>query len=185
LCLGRLSAEKGFDLALAALKILRQQFPEVRLLLAGDGRARTDLEQQANDLGIRDHVDFLGWVAPGDVPSLINTVTVVLMPSRQESLPLVALEAALMARPLVAARVGGLPEFIIHEHTGVLVEPENSQALADAVAILLTRSSYAEQLGKRARERARELFSWQSHVDSYDRLYRGLGKSSRRHQSIA
>jgi glycogen(starch) synthase len=123
LCLGRLSREKGFDLALAAVKILKQEFPEIRLVLAGDGPMRTDLEQRAREFGIRDHVDFLGWVAPGDVPSLINTVTVVLMPSRQESLPLAALEAALMARPLVAARVGGLPEVVIDEATGLLVEP--------------------------------------------------------------
>ena len=80
----------------------------------------------------------MGWVEPSGVPALLNTATVVLMPSRREGLPLVGIQAALMARPIVAAaRAGGLPEIVVHGQTGLLVEKEDSRALAAAVAYLL------------------------------------------------
>lgn len=174
LCLGRLAAEKGLDISLSAFKLLVRRFPKVRLTLAGDGPLRTELEQQARALDIRDQVDFLGWVDPADVPSLINTATAVMLPSRHESLPLVALETALMARPIVATRVGGLPEVILHDRTGLLVEPENALVLADAVTALLQDSTYAIRLGQSAKSHAQQQFSWQNHVDGYDKLYKTL-----------
>ena len=174
LCLGRLSCEKGFDVALNAFAIVLKEFPEARLLMAGDGPARSELEQQATILEIRDHVDFLGWIAPGDIPSLINTATMVLMPSRQESLPLVALEAALMARPVVATRIGGLPEVVADERTGLLVSADDPHGLADAVSFLLRRHELSVDLGQAARIRVQQEFSWRSHVDAYDTLYKKL-----------
>jgi glycogen(starch) synthase len=174
LCLGRLSPEKGFDLAIEAFSRIVRQFPRARLTIAGDGVARADLGAQIVKFGLSDSVEFLGWVDPRDVPALINSATLVLMPSRQESLPLVALEAALMARPMVATRVGGLPEVVAHGETGVLVDPENAQSLADAVTFLLRCPERAVQMGKNARRRAQQLFSWKTHVDGYDSLYRKL-----------
>jgi glycogen(starch) synthase len=172
--LGRLSPEKGFDLAIEAFSRIVRQFPRARLTIAGDGVARADLGAQIVKFGLSDSVEFLGWVDPRDVPALINSATLVLMPSRQESLPLVALEAALMARPMVATRVGGLPEVVAHGETGVLVDPENAQSLADAVTFLLRCPERAVQMGKNARRRAQQLFSWKTHVDGYDSLYRKL-----------
>src|SRR5262249_3612688 len=124
LCLGRLAPEKGFDLALTAFAAVIERHPHARLLIAGDGPARSDLERQAGQSGLGRAVDFVGWVAPDQIPALLNGATAVVIPSRQEGLPLVAVEAALMARPVVATRVGGLPEAIVHQQTGVLVEPE-------------------------------------------------------------
>lgn len=184
LCLGRLSPEKGFDLALSAMKILRQRFPEIRLVLVGDGPLRMQLEQQARNLGIRDHVDFLGWVDPAAVTSLINTATAVLMPSRRESLSLAALETALMGRPIVATRVGGIPELVLHERTGLLVEADNSDALANAVDLLLRHAKLAADLGQSARTRAQQLFGWQSHVDRYDELYKKMASPTARRPQI-
>ena len=112
------------------------------------------------------------------VPALINTATMVVMPSRREGLPLVALEAALMARPIVATRVGGLPEVVVHQQTGLLVEPENSDALAEAITFLLDHHETATQLGQAARQRAQEVFGWERCVDAYDALYRKLIKKS-------
>ena len=128
------------------------------------------------------YVDFLGWVKPENVPALINRSTLVIMPSRQESLPLVALEAALMERPVFAARVGGIPEVIAHEQTGLLVKPEDSRGLADAVAYLLHRPELATRMGQNARRWAAQKFDWQTHVDGYDALYKKLcaKKSSER-----
>ncbi|HEY7221489.1 MAG TPA: glycosyltransferase family 4 protein, partial [Candidatus Binatia bacterium] len=131
LCLGRLVPEKGFDLALKAFASIVDRFPSARLVIAGDGPARSFLENQATELGLQHCVEFVGWVTPERVPELINTATVVIMPSRNEGLGSVALEAALMARPIVAARVGGLPEIVLHRKTGLLVDDGDQEALAE------------------------------------------------------
>lgn len=183
LCLGRLAPVKGVDLALRALASIAGRFPEVRLVVAGDGPERTRLEQQAVELGLGRVVEFTGWIAPDDIPALMNTVTIAVIPSRSESFSLVALEAALMARPVVAAHVGGIPEVVVHQQTGLLVEPENSDALAEAMAFLLDHSATATRMGQAARRRAQRVFSWERQVHAYDALYRRLVKGRRRSSS--
>jgi glycosyltransferase involved in cell wall biosynthesis len=176
LCLGRLAPEKGFDLALAAFRSITDRFPKARLIIAGNGVLRAALEGQAAAHGLDQVVEFTGWIAPETVPSLINACTIVLMPSRQDSLPLVALETALMARPIVATNVGGLPEVVVHQQTGLLVEKEDIRGLADAVTHLLDHPEAAISMGQAARKRAQTVFSWERHVDAYDALYKKFGK---------
>jgi glycogen(starch) synthase len=182
LCLGRLHDDKGFDLVLEAFGSLIRRFPEARLVVAGDGPARAELERRVSELDLEAVVDLIGWVVPERVPALINATTVVLIPSRHESFGLVALEAALMARPVVGTRVGGLPEVVVHEQTGLLVEPEDSQALAEAAAWLLDHPQRAAQMGQVARERAQELFGWERCADAYEALYRRLIAGASRQQ---
>lgn len=174
LCLGRLQGRKGFDVALAAFASISSRYSRVRLIIAGDGPERPKLEQQASKLGLKDIVHFVGWVAPEAVPSLINRTTIVVMPSQNEGLPLVALEAALMARPVVATHVGGLPEVVVDRETGLLVENGDAGGLAEAIAYLLDHPETAIQMGQMARQRAQELFSFGRWVDAYDVLYRKL-----------
>ncbi len=174
--LGRLYPEKGVDLVLTAFGTLVERFPDARLVIAGDGPLRTELEQLAFDLRVANSVDFVGWVTPEKVPALLNSATVVVMPSRSEGLPQVALEAGLMARPVVATRVGGLPEVVVHEQTGLLVEPEDAKALAEAIALLLDHPAMAAQMGQAARRRAAAVFNWDRYVDAYDDMYQKLIK---------
>jgi glycogen(starch) synthase len=178
LCLGRLHRQKGFDLALSALATIIDRFPHIRLTVAGDGPERPALERQVRQLNLSDVVDFVGWVSPDKVPELLNTATIVLMPSRWEGFGLVALEAASMARPVIASRVGGLPEVVAHGETGFLVETENSWALAGAIDFLLTNHERATQMGQSGRSRAQKLFNWERCVEAYDTLYRKLTKTS-------
>jgi len=96
------------------------------------------------------------------------------MPSRAESLPMVALQAAQMARPIVGTRVGGLPEVVIDQETGFLVDKENPEALANAIAFLLDHPKRATRMGQAARDRVQRDFSWERHVDAYDQLYKKL-----------
>jgi glycogen(starch) synthase len=174
LCLGRLTIQKGFDLAVRALRVITDRFPHARLIIAGDGPERNNLAQLVVELGLEKVVDFVGWVAPDHVPALMNTATVVVMPSRWEGLPLVALEAALMARPLVTTPVEGLPEVVVHQQTGLLVEKENSEALAEALIFLLDQPEIAIAMGQAARRRVQEVFSFANCVDAYDATYRRL-----------
>ena len=176
LCLGRLTRQKGFDVALTAFAAVVGYFPHVRLTIAGDGPERENLERQMAELGLADKVDLIGWVAPDKIWALINSATMVIMPSRWEGLPSVALQAAMMARPLVAAPVGGLAEVVVHEETGLLVKPEDPKGLAEAIVFLLDRPEGARRMGQAARSRTQEVFDWKQCVDAYDALYRELGK---------
>jgi glycogen(starch) synthase len=174
LCVGRLAPEKGFELALSAFASLVERFPSARLIVGGDGPERASLVQQAADLGISSRVDFVGWVAPKRVQVLMNSATIVVLPSWTEGLPLVATEAAQVARPVVATRVGGMPEVVLHGETGLLVEPGDSAALAAAITSLLEDPRRARAMAEAARRRADDLFGLDSCIGAYDALYRGL-----------
>ena len=174
LCVGRLLHQKGFDLAIAAFASLVDRFPQARLTIVGDGPSRFDLEQQAAALGLGEAVEFKGRISPEHVRELMNTATIVVMPSRSEGFPMVALEAAHMARPVVATPVGGLPESVVHQRTGLLVEPEDSLALAEAIAFLLSHPDIARQMGQAGRSRVLDIFNMERFVDAYDMLYREL-----------
>jgi glycogen(starch) synthase len=180
LCLGRLAPDKGFDIVLPAFKVILQRFPSAHLIVAGNGPDREMLQTEATNLGIHNAVDFVGWVSPSRVPELINSSTLVVMPSREDSFPMVALESALMARPIVATRVGGLPEIVVPMETGLLVNKEDFESLAHAICLLLEHPQVTVEMGNAARLRAKTMFGWESHVDAYDSLYRKLAKESAR-----
>lgn len=186
LCLGRLSPEKGFDLAIEAFARLRGRFARARLVIAGVGPQEKSLQQQAEALGVRAAVEFAGPVRGEQVSQLINACTAMLVPSRcREGFGLVAIEAAQMARPVVATRLGGLPEVIADGETGLLVEAENSAALAAAVTSLLERPADAERMGRAARRRAQERFSLEGMADAYARLYREMaGQPAEREEVV-
>jgi glycogen(starch) synthase len=168
LCLGRMVHEKGFDIALRALS----QVPQLRLIVAGDGIALPALQQLAKELSIADRVEFRGWVHPQAVPDLLNEVSVVLMPSRwEEPFGLVALQAAQMGRPIIASRIGGLPEIIRHGETGLLVPHEDPSALAKALQTLSDESSVAAAMGSAARLHAADSFSIERCASQYQELY--------------
>jgi glycogen(starch) synthase len=174
LCLGRLIATKGFDVALSAFALIARRFPGLGLVIAGNGPARPALEDQAARLNLGGAIEFVGWVEPAQVAALINRATIVVMPSSHEGLPLVALESAFMARPIAGTDAPGLSEAVISGQTGWLVEPGNSHALAEAIAFMLDHPAVALQMGLEARRRALEEFSWTRCVDAYDALYRSL-----------
>ncbi len=184
LCLGRLVYEKGFHVAVEAFSLIRKAFPAARLTIAGDGPARQDLETQVRRSGIEQAVRFTGWVSPDDVPETINRASIVLMPSREESFGLVALESGLMGRPVIASRVGGLPEVVQHGETGFTVPRDDPEALAAAAVRLLSEPDRARRFGEAARERGLATFSLDRYVDQYDSLYRRLaGRGAERRKA--
>ena len=176
LALGRLIPEKGFDIALRACALVRRQVPEIQMIVAGDGPEREGLAQLAAELGL--DVSFPGWVDPGDVPALINRATLVIVPSSfAEPFGLVALQASQMARPVVAARSGGLPEIISEGGSGMLFEAGDQKAAAAAIARLLADPELAARMGSEGRSRALGTFSMKRYADAYEEMYRGSAAS--------
>lgn len=172
LCIGRVVADKGFDLAIDVVAELLPDFPSLRLTIAGDGLHKPALEAQVERLGIGHAVDLAGWVQPEAIYDQINTATVVIVPSRwYEPFALVAVEAAQMNRPVVATRAGGLPEVVLDGQTGLIVERKSSAALAEGIRFLLEHPDEARRMGEAGRERALEVFSFSRMVDEYEQLY--------------
>lgn len=170
-CIGRLDEQKGFERAIEALAVIRARLPTARLIIAGHGELRQVLERRAAALGVANAVEMMGWVQPRDVPVLLNRASVVVVPSRWESFSLVALEAAQMGRPVVAFRVGGLPEVVAERLTGLLVDAGDTAALADALLRVLLNPGEAAEMGRRAREHAKT-FSSARYADAFEAVYR-------------
>jgi glycosyltransferase involved in cell wall biosynthesis len=175
LCSGRVVEDKGMDVAIDAFAQIVRERPDARLLIAGDGPELDALIQRAASLGLSDSVQFLGWVSPATIHELVESSSIVLVPSRLEGFGLVALEAALMARPVIATNVGGLPEAIENGTTGVLVPPDDVGATVAAIRQLLGDPETARAMGWAGRSRALQQFSARRHVDEWDALYRRIG----------
>jgi len=179
LCLGRIVYEKGFHVAVEAFQRIHRRFPRARLTIAGDGPERGALHEQVSRLGLERAVRFTGWIRPERVPAVIGEASIVLVPSREESFGLVALEAGLMGRPVVASRVGGLPEVVSHLETGLTVPADDADAMAEAAIRLLDDPQLAGRLGGAARIRGLNTFAFERYVDQYDALYRRLADRQR------
>ena len=174
LFVGRLVSEKGLDALMGALPPLFTRVPDARLVIAGDGALRPHLEARAAELALAPYVTFVGAVSPETVRPMMAAASIVIVPSRVEGFGLVALEAAMMGRPVVATRVGGLPHVVQHGVTGLLVDADDPRGFVRAVEMLIEDPDTARRLGATARQEALRRFDWQEHVLAYDQLYRRL-----------
>ncbi len=167
----RLTAEKDVACLLEATALVVKQVPEFRLLVAGDGPCRSDLEEQAARLGLNANAEFLGTVR--DVPPLLARGRLFVLPSRTEGISLTLLEAMASGLPIVATRVGGNPEVVAEGETGLLVPSENPAALASAIVRVYREPGLAERLGRAGRERVEEHFDLVRMIRQYEGLYLG------------
>lgn len=172
-CVGRLSPEKGFETALHALKLLQPAHPTLQLTIAGGGPLYAVLAELINELGLNSQVNLLDYVPPPDVDTLIDQNDVVLMPSTYESFGLVALEASLRGRPVIAGCVDGLKEVVLHGETGLLVPPEDPVALAEALRQLIDNPDLVAEMGKHGHQRGVNCFSLELMTTNYLTMYRG------------
>ncbi len=166
---GRLEPQKGHQYLLQALPQICDAFPDTHLLLVGEGSLYPALQVQAADLGLRDNVIFAQFQR--DIPAFLEAMDIVVLPSLHEGLPLTAIEASAMAKPMVATAVDGTPEVVRDGMTGVLVPPAAPEALADAVLTLLQHPALAFQYGAAAHAWVRQQFDLQRQVAETERLY--------------
>jgi glycosyltransferase involved in cell wall biosynthesis len=168
--IGRLTGEKGIDTLLGAMRRVREAVP-ARLVVAGDGPFRGSVEG-AGDL------EYLGAVE--DVVSVYRSLTLVAIPSRSEGLSMTALEAMACGLPVVASRVGGLPEVVVEGETGILVPPGDADALAAAILSLVRDPKRAAALGEAGRRRVEARFTLDEMVDRVAEVYRGVQEATER-----
>lgn len=171
----RLVEQKGIPYALEALRRLRSQFPRAHLVIAGDGENADELRRLASALGIADRVHWLGWRS--DAADLMSAFDLLLVPSLWEGFGLVLLEAMARRVPVIASRVGAIPEVVAHGETGILIEPGDVPALAQAMARLLDDRALRKYMGLLGAARLEERFSVERMVEGTLGVYRRILES--------
>jgi len=145
-----------------------------KLLLVGDGPERTAAEALVERLGIRGHVHFAGKVA--NVAPVLAAGDLFLLPSVEESFGLAAVEAMACGLPVLASRVGGLPEVVVDGETGFLFDPDDEQGMAEAGVKLLSDAERREEMGLAARDRVMAHFTADKLIPRYEQLYQSLAE---------
>src|SRR5580765_6667442 len=169
---GRMTGVKDTGAVLHIVRAARERGVDAVLCMVGDGPDRERLEQLAHDLGIARSTYFVGYQS--DVAGYYRLFDAFLLPSVNEGTPVSAIEALASGTPVVATRVGGVPDVVRDGVDGFLVEPGDVEAAADRLAALARDPELRERLGTAARKDIRERYSVARLVDDVDRLYRSL-----------
>jgi len=178
--LGRMIPVKGADVFLRALA--EPDGPQTTAVLIGDGSERSRLESLADQLGLRARVRFVGGIEGG--ARLLPAFDAFVLSSRSEGTPIVLFEAMTAGIPIVASRVGGIPD-VVGEGEAVLVPPENAAALAEGLRLVLENPSTAGFMVERARQRLETGFSTTTWLESHEQLYWSLIKPGPRRDWLA
>ncbi|HZK80696.1 MAG TPA: glycosyltransferase [Humisphaera sp.] len=169
---GRLAEVKRQDVLIRGFARIRRSEPRAHLLLVGDGPLRGELETLARSLGLADCVHFAGYQP--DPARFLHAMNAFALTSRSEGMPLCVLEAWAAGVPVVASRVGGVPELIRHGSTGLMFESGNEQELAATVLHLLRDTDLRSKIRDAARMQVQSEFDVSIMADQYDRHYRQL-----------
>ncbi|NHC14383.1 glycosyltransferase family 4 protein [Motilibacter deserti] len=168
--LGRVVPKKGFDLLLDAFAELAPRVPEVGLVIVGSGSALQGLKDQVARQRLGDRVHFPGKLGRGQVAAVMHGAAAFVMPSRVEPFGIVALEGWRAGAPVVVSSSGGAAEFVEHDRTGLVVDPNDRAALAEALERLLLEPELGKRLSVAAAERLPD-FSWDRIRAEYERAY--------------
>jgi len=164
---GRLDQVKGFDVLSQAARLLHRTGVQTRVVVAGEGAERQALEGMNQEGSHGEHLSFLGM--RDDIPDLMAGADIFVMPSRSEGLPMALIEAMAAGLPVVASSVGGIPEVVEHGVHGLLVDPEDPVALAEAISLLSGDPNLRVRMGRAGQDRVKARFSIDAMVDQYER----------------
>jgi len=162
LWVGRMTEEKGVEFLIRAMKKITTVYGDALLRLVGDGPEKEKLEELTAELGLAKSISFVGRKDQREMTRFYSACDLVVLPSLSEGLPMVLLEAMASGKPVVASRVGGIPELIIHGRNGYLVTPGSPDEIADGVIELLGRPEQKAGMGSLSRELIETTHSWES-----------------------
>jgi glycosyltransferase involved in cell wall biosynthesis len=170
LFVGRLHPVKGTQYLLGAMKIIHQKLPEAKLVLVGDGEEREHLETLTDNLGIRECVEFAGRVPHERVEGYMNQAEVFVLSSLSEGFPVTILEAMACGLPVVATRVGGVPDIIEDGTNGYLVDAMNQEQMAEALLKLLQDEQLRKEMSDNNRKET-EKYRWNTVAATLEGIY--------------
>jgi glycosyltransferase involved in cell wall biosynthesis len=162
--IGRLVPQKGFDILIEAVAKIASQAPNVYCLIIGEGEDKAKLSEQLRAAGLETRIRLIGYQDRAKAMSILKSSHVFVMPSRYEGTPIALLEAAALARPILATCAGGIPELVTHEQHAHLVPTLDPEGLAQGILKMALDRDYAQRLGQNARQRVRERFNPASQV---------------------
>jgi glycosyltransferase involved in cell wall biosynthesis len=169
---GYLSPYKGPDVLVKAMSRVVKDVPDAELVFAGKGVMRDELEMSSKSLGVEKNVKFAGFVEDSLKPLYYKAADVFVLPSMMstECYPLTILEAMACGVPIVASKIGGIPDAVKDGENGLLVQPRDSEALADAIIYLLETEDTREKLGKSGRKKVED-YSWNKIAEETEKIY--------------
>lgn len=171
---GTFKRQKGHVVLVDAMRELVPRFPDLHVLLAGDGELRAEIERLARSAGVSERVHFLG--SRRDVPALLAASDSFVLPSLWEGLPIALVEAMASGLPIVATEVSGTSQVMVDGTTGWLVPPGDAAALVDAVSDLLAHPQRANRMAATARERVNRWFGARRQAEHLASLFEGAGR---------
>lgn len=151
---GRLEYIKGIDILIEAFSIVKKRHTDLKLVLVGDGSQKNEVILASKKFGIQDSVIIKGFVAYDQVPFHLSKFALFVLPSRSEGMPNALLQAMAMGLPVIASRVGGIPDLIDDKVNGLLVKPEDPYELSKAIIFFLENQTVAREMAKNARIKA-------------------------------
>jgi glycosyltransferase involved in cell wall biosynthesis len=167
---GRLIPVKGIPYLLEAMTKVCKKIPDVRLIIVGEGEEKDRLKALSHQLGIEKSVRFVGTLPHDEIPSCLQRADVFVLPSRSEGFPNVIAEAMSAGLPVVASRTGGIPDIIVNQENGFLVEAGDTGTMADRIVLLLQDDSLRKTISQNNKLRIRD-FTWDRIVDKLEGVY--------------
>jgi len=168
---GRLVPVKGPEFLIKAAKHIISKYPDTFFIFTGDGHLRQDLEKQALELGIENNIIFLGW--RDDAAKILSVYDVFVLPSLNEGMGRVLVEAMALGKPIVASDIGGIPDLVTHGENGFLVPPKNPKELAKYIQILIEDKEKRDKMGLAGKKMAMN-FRAENMVEKIAKLYEEL-----------
>jgi glycosyltransferase involved in cell wall biosynthesis len=176
LFVGRLYHRKGLETLLHSIPQVLQEFGDVKFAISGTGfkKKEQSLRDLAKELDIEDIVKFLGYVPDEKLPDLYSASDIFVLPAIYENFPFAILEAQATGLPVISTKVGGIPEFLVDNENGFLIDPGDPKQLTERVMALLQDPKLAEKMGRRGRKLIEEKFAWHIITDQVIELYHKL-----------
>ena len=184
LSVGRLQRRKGHDLAIAAMAALREEFPDLRYVIVGDGAERRRLEELIAENRLEERIHLAGEVSEDELPAYYTAADIFLLPNRLdgadvEGFGIVFLEAASSEKPVIGGSSGGVPEAVADGQTGLLVSGTDRSELADAIRRLATSPELRCRMGTAGRQRVLKNFTWDRAAEMVSDLHAEITASGR------
>jgi len=169
--IGGLLRTKGLFELVDAFLFVRQEHPDLHLIIIGTGEDASTLVEKAVEADVRDKVHFVGARPHDEIPGWLSAADVLVLPSWHEGLPNVVVEAMACERPVVATRVGGIPEAVEDGESGILVDKGNVEALVKAIALLLKDEGRRQSMGVIGRQIVENKFTWERNAIRMTKVY--------------